>query len=386
MLAEDEPRELINQTFNALQTPLKELSVKREIPEELTGHLEKDIYMFSGFKTYHQIEEASRLLKDADGGFKSFERFARDVEKIDNAYNRNYLNAEYNFAAASTQMAVKWKDCEQDGDRYNLQYRTANDGLVREEHAALHNITLPSSDPFWNSYYPPNGWNCRCTAVQVRKSKYPESDSAAACAAGEKATTQIGKDGSNKAAIFRFNPGKAEKIFPPKHPYLPKGCGSCEFRKKRNLSYDPNNPNCQVCDAVYKCISIFKNNEMKSKAQRDLTRWYKEEMPEVMVGKFKAHRFEINLEGLKAIINKNTYNEISNKGRNDDLYIERLVLTKKLHLNTTKFHYQKGKDETGIDHPDAIFKVFVGEIDGYSLKIKVKCNQDENILWSMEII
>ena len=46
-----------------------------------------------------------------------------------------------------------------------------------------------------------------------------ESDSDDACKAGEKATTHIDKNGSNKAAIFRFNPGKQEKIFPPKHPY-----------------------------------------------------------------------------------------------------------------------------------------------------------------------
>jgi hypothetical protein len=29
----------------------------------------------------------------------------------------------------------------QDGDRYNLQYRTAGDGSVRPEHAALHGVS-----------------------------------------------------------------------------------------------------------------------------------------------------------------------------------------------------------------------------------------------------
>jgi len=71
----------------------------------------------------------------------------------------------------------------------------------------------------WPSYYPPNGWRCRCQAVEVRKSKYEESDSAKALESGEKATTQIGKDGKNRLEIFRFNPGKEEKLFPPKHPY-----------------------------------------------------------------------------------------------------------------------------------------------------------------------
>ena len=38
-------------------------------------------------------------------------------------------------------MAAQWEDFMQDGDRYNLQYRTAGDGSVRPEHAALHGVS-----------------------------------------------------------------------------------------------------------------------------------------------------------------------------------------------------------------------------------------------------
>ncbi|MBQ7820298.1 MAG: hypothetical protein IJ341_11450, partial [Bacteroidales bacterium] len=60
---------------------------------------------------------------------------------------------------------------------------------------------------------PPLGWRCRCTVVQVRKGKHPVSDSDAACSVGEHATSLP------KQKIFRFNPGKTGKVFPPKHPY-----------------------------------------------------------------------------------------------------------------------------------------------------------------------
>jgi len=144
---------------------------------------------------------------------KSFETFAKDVDQVHDSYNRNYLYAEYNHAVHASQMAVKWHDFEADGDNYDLQYRTAGDDRVREEHAALHNTTLPPSDPFWTKYLPPNGWNCRCTAVQVRKEKYPRTDSAKATALGDEMTAEP------KQQIFRFNPGKTLEVFPPKHPY-----------------------------------------------------------------------------------------------------------------------------------------------------------------------
>jgi hypothetical protein len=32
----------------------------------------------------------------------------------------------------------------------------------RQEHIALHNKAFRYDDPFWNTYYPPNGWGCQC--------------------------------------------------------------------------------------------------------------------------------------------------------------------------------------------------------------------------------
>lgn len=248
-LADPEPLAAIRETHRILSQPLQEMKIGQEIPEELTAALNNNIFYFSGFKTHHELVQASRMLKDSDGNFKPFHKFLNDIETLNKTYNKNYLRAEYNFATASTQMAVKWKEWEQDEERYNLQYRTAGDDRVREEHAALNGVTLPPSDPFWNSYLPPNGWNCRCTTVQVRKNKYPQSNSEKAMAAGAACTAKP------KQQIFRFNPGKQEKIFPPKHPYFPKGCGDCQYRQ---LSYNPESAWCQACQSIGKCISMFK--------------------------------------------------------------------------------------------------------------------------------
>lgn len=187
------------------------------LEEQFMTALENDVFLFSALKTHSQLLEASRMLKDDQGRLKPFNKFRKDIESIYSGYNESYLESEYEFAVSSSQMAAQWEAI--DGERYNLQYRTAGDDRVRKSHDALHNTTLPVSDPFWNNYYPPNGWRCRCIAVEVLKDKYEVSNSKKAKEAGDKATTEVGKGGVNRLAIFRFNPGKQKIIFPPKHPY-----------------------------------------------------------------------------------------------------------------------------------------------------------------------
>lgn len=199
-----------------------------DIPEAMAKSLKQDVFIFSGLKTNAQLAEASRLLLTDDGKVKSFSAFSKDVESIKENYNQKYLEAEYQFAVSSAQSAGNWANISND---YDLQYRTAGDDRVRDSHDKLRDTTLPSDDAFWLSYYPPNGWRCRCTAVQVRKGKFDVSDSKKAIAEGEKATYQIDKDGKNKLAIFRFNPGVQKVVFPPTHPYT-KVAGAQTVRKE----------------------------------------------------------------------------------------------------------------------------------------------------------
>lgn len=212
MLGEKPAVDVINETYRILGGAVGS-SISQQVPDELIEALQNNAFVFSGFKTFHTLNEVGLSLVDDRGGIKPFETFRKDVKKIDSKYNKNYLYAEYNHAVTSSQMAAKWHDFEQDGDRYDLQYRTAGDERVRAEHQSLHNITLPLDDPFWSQFTPPNGWNCRCTVVQVRKDKYLTSDSAKCVEIGEEITNDP------KKRMFRFNPGKELKIYPDKHPY-----------------------------------------------------------------------------------------------------------------------------------------------------------------------
>lgn len=48
-----------------------------------------------------------------------------------------------------------------------LRYVGVLDDRIRPMHRAMHGTILPFDDPFWDTWYPPNGWNCRCRVVQL---------------------------------------------------------------------------------------------------------------------------------------------------------------------------------------------------------------------------
>ena len=52
---------------------------------------------------------------------------------------------------------------------WGVEYVTAGDDRVREGHRVLEGVRLPKEDPFWKKYFPPNGWNCRCTTLEIWK-------------------------------------------------------------------------------------------------------------------------------------------------------------------------------------------------------------------------
>ena len=241
---------------------------KVKMSDLMRRRLTRSNYIFSGMKTFHELNEAFPSLLDEDGSRKPFERFLNDVRKIDEKYNGNYLRAEYNFVVSSAEMAARWEGFMEDGDRYHIQYRTANDGKVRPEHAAMHGITLPPSDSFWEEFYPPNGWNCRCTVIQVRKSKHPATDHEEAMALGELAT------GRDSKGIFRFNPGKEGKSVPDYNPYTIRKCKSCDIAKGKLNTAKPFIPENEMCAA---CKLIRAQLEDNIGASRRIVRYNEEE-------------------------------------------------------------------------------------------------------------
>ncbi len=280
----------INNLLNATNTVLTSAINKGlidNIPEQETlRRLKSDVFVFSACKIHIELKEVSTMLTGEDGKIKPWQKFKDQVMSVHKKYNENYLQSEYIFATSSAEMAARWQQFEKEGDRYNLQYRTAQDDRVRDSHAAMAGITLPVDDPFWNSYFPPNGWRCRCTVVQVSKGKYKESNPEEALKKADVATTDIDSKGRNRGEMFRYNPGKQQVIFPPNHPY---------FKIKQGIA------------SILNSIAESQSEEVIANQRSELKNWSRDHL----VGSTISHPFKeipaqitFSVKGIKEYLNQ----------------------------------------------------------------------------------
>ncbi len=108
-----------------------------------------------------------------------------------------------------------------------LRYSAVMDRRTRPQHRLWHAIVLPVEHPFWQTHFPPNGWNCRCTVVQLserdlaRRGLTITTEAELTARGFGSATTQFWRRGANgdagRAVVvpqgidpgFAYNPGTA---------------------------------------------------------------------------------------------------------------------------------------------------------------------------------
>lgn len=198
-------QELMNGVVNGFGKDFPELD--SETPDyAMLQSLEKNVFHFSAAKNVQQIKSMSLALRDEQGRLRTFEEFRDEAMKISDEYLGNWLRTEYDTAIAAGQMAGKWIHIQEDKELFPyLLYRTVGDSHVRPSHQLLEGIVRRVDDTFWDVYFPPNGWNCRCDVDQLES-------------AVETPFQQIPAP-DDVPPMFRVNLAKRGLIFPPDHPY-----------------------------------------------------------------------------------------------------------------------------------------------------------------------
>nr|WP_284694588.1 phage minor head protein [Geomonas sp. Red32] len=123
----------------------------------------------------------SAVQKSIDGqlSLKQFrEQFDQIVAKHGWSYNggRNWRSELiWDTNITSAYQAGRWQQFEASGTEY-LTYVHA-DGVAhpRPLHVSWSGTTLPITDPWWDSHYPPCAWHCHCRAVRADRSDFAEA-------------------------------------------------------------------------------------------------------------------------------------------------------------------------------------------------------------------
>lgn len=179
------------------------------IDDVLADTLRREVFLFSGVKTYAQADALSSLMTNADGSLRPFTAFREAALKINEQYNLNWLRTEYDTAQRTARAVGKWQQIERTKAAMPyLQYFTVGDGRVRPDHREWEGIILPVDHPFWDTHFPPNAWNCRCVVRQLGADATPDELDPAAL-----------ETIPQPDAYWSFNPGKQERLFPEGHPY-----------------------------------------------------------------------------------------------------------------------------------------------------------------------
>ncbi|HMP13432.1 MAG TPA: DUF935 family protein [Saprospiraceae bacterium] len=185
---------------------LSSISYRNATDWELAAQLQRNIYVFAAFKNHANIKDMVDALVDENGNLREWEQFKAIAETISQNYYEPWLRAEYQTAVATGQTAAKWQQFQRNKDVLPfLTYVTQEDERVREAHKVLEGVTKHVDDPYWDTFYPPNGWNCRCDIIQT--------------AGPETADNFLEPNEEQVPPIFRNNPAKTAELFGNDHPY-----------------------------------------------------------------------------------------------------------------------------------------------------------------------
>ncbi|WP_066568061.1 phage minor head protein [Snodgrassella sp. CFCC 13594] len=120
---------------------------------------------FSTFKKelLNHMQTAGWLHPDGNGGKEIIDPKSGEVygapRRLETLYRTNMQSA---FSAGQYQTYMGNID-----NRPYWQYNAVGDSRTRPSHLAMSGLVYRYDDPFWATFYPPNGYNCRCSVTAL---------------------------------------------------------------------------------------------------------------------------------------------------------------------------------------------------------------------------
>ena len=145
--------EMTNDIYKSMEVAKKEGKSFTQWKKDLVSEFEKKGWVFGHDKSIsHGID--GKLLADPKTG-----EYFGTPRRLNTIYRTNVQAA---YSAARYQRMMDNID-----HRPYWQYSAVGDERTRPSHLALNGRIYRYDDPFWSTFYPPNGFNCRCAVIAL---------------------------------------------------------------------------------------------------------------------------------------------------------------------------------------------------------------------------
>lgn len=145
--------------------------------ESLSGEARARAFTVAGLAKQRMVESVFTGLQqaiEAGESYGEFKKRIRDViaEKGWTGKRDFRVQTIFRTNIQTAYNTGKWQQIQEAGDALEyLQYDAVGDSRTRPTHAALDGKVFHKDSAFWKEWYPPNGFNCRCTVRAMSKAE-----------------------------------------------------------------------------------------------------------------------------------------------------------------------------------------------------------------------
>jgi SPP1 gp7 family putative phage head morphogenesis protein len=123
---------------------------------------------FSAAKTAAEGKMLQSAVFDEENQVKSFSKYEKDAKEITDISQKTWLRVEYETCRRQAVQGEQFRQMQNDADLYPYWvYRGMMDDREREDHVEMEGLVFKIGDSAADDCFPPNDFNCRCSAETV---------------------------------------------------------------------------------------------------------------------------------------------------------------------------------------------------------------------------
>lgn len=145
--------EMTKDIYQSLETAMREGKGFNQWKKDLLGEFERKGWVFGKDKSISRGKDGNLLADPQTGEYFGTPRRLNSIYRV---------NMQTAYSAARYQRMRDNVD-----NRPYWQYSAVGDERTRPAHLALNGKIYRYDDPFWATFYPPNGFNCRCSVIAL---------------------------------------------------------------------------------------------------------------------------------------------------------------------------------------------------------------------------